>query len=84
MSKPELRSHPTVADFLKEFYGERWTNLTPDQQQVLVLDVVSLMEYEQMMYPRQAIAMLDARINNQLESYVLTLLLGQRKRGEVL
>lgn len=84
MSKPELRSHPTVADFLREFYGDRWLKLTPDQQQVLVLDVVSLMEYEQMMVPRQAIAMLDQRIGNKLESYVLTLLLGQRKRGEVL
>jgi hypothetical protein len=36
------------------------------------------------MPPRQAIELLDQRIGNQLESYVLSLLLGRRKRGEVL
>lgn len=82
--KPEFRRQPTVAEFLREFYDGRWTRLTPDQQQVLVLDVVAVMEYEQLMSARRAIALLDQRIGNQLESYVLTLLLGQRRRGEKL
>lgn len=83
MSKPELRSHPTIADFLREFYGSRWDALGKDAQQVLVLDVTEVMEYEELSSPRTAISILDQRIENKLESYALTLMVGQRKRGRL-
>lgn len=72
----------TIAEALAEFYGRRWQALPADSKQLLTLDAAEVAsELVARCSPRQAVQELDRRIAGKLESYVLTLHIGQRRAG---
>jgi hypothetical protein len=56
-------------------YGVRWDRLSPKQQELLIEDAASMVEYEGAVY---AVAELHRRIGGELESYAATLEAGHK------